>query len=432
MNFTGLSLEQAPPISAPLRFLLSAPIFGILGAVFIFFIDPTTLFSRFSTNSIILTHIFTLGFFTMLMLGALQQMLPVIAGVALPQALNVARSSHLLLSLSILFFIYGFFFSCSTALLIATIGLLLGFLISLSAIIIALFRVEYVTPTIVAIRFSVTFAVISVLMGLHLLSSYMVGNISELHTVFANIHSVLAIFGFTGLLIIGVSFQIFPMFYVTPGFKRFCTTYVAKIISFGLVLWAVLVFLQMDIEIVAKAIIALFFLAFSTAIFKKMIVRRRKVSDVSILYVQSAAIFLATGVISWLLDEFIELDYMFMTAILIGGFLLSIMIAMLYKIVPFLVWFHLNGAGYMNILTMKEIINAKVAKVQFALFVGAIVLLIFSMYLPLLIEIAAIMLIISFALLEYNLIKAVLYYREIKKKPSDMELMMAGVETSEK
>ena len=58
----GLSLDQAPPISIPFRFFLSAPIFGVLlGFVFLFspYLDITNQYTPIAIASV---HLFTLGY----------------------------------------------------------------------------------------------------------------------------------------------------------------------------------------------------------------------------------------------------------------------------------------------------------------------------------------------------------------------------------
>ena len=78
--FQGLSTDQAPPISVPFRFFLTAPIFGILIGLLIFSNPADIIFNKFSPTTIGLIHLFTLGILTMIIFGALQQMLPVLAG----------------------------------------------------------------------------------------------------------------------------------------------------------------------------------------------------------------------------------------------------------------------------------------------------------------------------------------------------------------
>ena len=86
MNFTGLSLDQAPPIQSVLRFFLTAPFFAIAASITLFFIGSDEVLTLSSPKMIALIHLFTLGFMMMIIFGALQQMLPVIAGVSLPWA----------------------------------------------------------------------------------------------------------------------------------------------------------------------------------------------------------------------------------------------------------------------------------------------------------------------------------------------------------
>src|SRR3569833_968532 len=80
----GLSFEQAPPFSLPLQFFLSAPLF-LLAAALLVVMDPALLASRWTPQALALTHALTLGFLALAMLGALMQMLPVVAGSPLPR-----------------------------------------------------------------------------------------------------------------------------------------------------------------------------------------------------------------------------------------------------------------------------------------------------------------------------------------------------------
>jgi len=66
----GLSFEQAPPFSLPLRFFLTAPLF-LLAAAGLIVLSPDALASRWTPQALALTHALTLGFLAMAMLGAL-------------------------------------------------------------------------------------------------------------------------------------------------------------------------------------------------------------------------------------------------------------------------------------------------------------------------------------------------------------------------
>jgi len=420
MTMKGLSLDQAPPISAPLRFFLTAPLFGIMASVLLFFVEPSVIMSRFSPETIAFVHLITIGVFSLVMLGAVQQMLPVLAGVTLPWALNVARIAHASLSIGVIALVYGLFNSNALSLSVAMVLLGIGFMTLLVAIVVAFKKVDNFTATVRSMVASVSIAFIILMLGEHLLAAHATQNISAWQLILADIHATLAIFGFVGLLIIGVTFQVLPMFYVAPRFKRFCKKYVLWLILTGLLVWSLFSIIFPQGSWLGKFIIALFFFAFATTVLKKLKERRRPISDVTIWYWQTGAFSLMIGLLLWLANDFIEEDIVGIVAIFIGGgFMLSIVTGMLYKIVPFLTWFHLNALGYMQIPTMRELISARVAKVQYFLYVSALVLGIASYWVDAALSVGAVLLAISFILLEYNLINVVLTYIKIKKGEPD-------------
>lgn len=423
MDFNGLSIDQAPPISAPLRFFLTAPLFAIFAGFLIFFSDVSTLVSRYSLESIVVTHAITIGFFGFIMLGALTQMLPVLAGAKIRNVKFATTYSHLLLSFGALFMFFGLLQSSTFFTSIAFVALGSGFMLILIPIALAIKGVSNFTPTVKSMANSIAFAFLIVFMGLFLLYSYISVTMSELHATIANIHSVLAIFGFAGILIIGVSFQVLPMFYVAPKFKNFCKRRVIWLIPAGLLLWSALNIFDETYALLAKFWITLFFWAFATTVWKKLSARRRPISDVTVWYWRSASIFLTLGAFLWIFDEYFKHEYIVMVAILIGGgFIMSIMTGMLYKIVPFLVWFHLNAMGYMSIPTMNEMINKKLASLQFILFITSLIGFIFAFYMPLLLKISAVCFILSMVILEYNIVSVALIYVKIKKTKPEFDM----------
>jgi len=423
LDFNGLSIDQAPPISAPLRFFLSAPLFGIIAGILLLVSDPLALLSRYSLESIAITHAITIGFFGFIMLGAMTQMLPVLAGVKIKNVQSVTKYVHILLVLGLLALILAFITQVSFLFVLAMITLGLGFIVLISLIGLSIKDVKNFTPTVKNMAISLFFAFVSVVLGLVLVSDYWLDSMSEFHIVLSNIHSVWAIFGFAGILLIGVAFQVLPMFYVAPQFKNFCVSKVAKIISFGLVLWLVLNLFFDSYAYVAKIWIALFFWAFATTTWIKLNQRKRKVSDITIWYWRFASVFLTLGSFFWIFDEYYQSQYTVLAGILLGlGFLMSIMIGMLYKIVPFLVWFHLNGAGYMSIPTMNEMINKKLAKLQFALFYTSLLGFIVAFFFPSVLWFFALTFILSMAILEYNVVTCALLYAKIKKTKPDFDM----------
>ena len=419
MNFSGLSTDQAPPISAPLRFFITAPLFGILAGILMLLSDTSSLMSRYSIDSIIVTHTITIGFFSFVMFGALTQMLPVLAGAKIYKVKIVTQIAHILMSFGLILMIVGLIENSSLYLTLSFISLGSGFTLMIVFVSLAITNIKNITATVRAMATSLFFAFTILIMGLFLLYSYITESHSEFHFVVANIHSVMAIFGFAGILIIGVSFQVLPMFYVAPHFKNFCKNYVVYLISLGLFLWLILNIFAEEYALIGKFLVALFFLAFATTVWKKLNERKRPIVDVTIWYWRASSIFLSLGTFLWIFDEFFKYEYIVMVAILIGGgFIFSIIIGMLYKIVPFLVWFHLNAKGYMSIPTITQMIDKRLAKIQFLFFISALIGFIFSFYIPTIFEPSVISFTISMILLEYNILVPVrLYIKIIKTKP---------------
>jgi hypothetical protein len=131
------------------------------------------------------------------------------------------------------------------------------------------------------------------------------------------------------------------------------------------------------------------------------------------------------GTFAWAINDFLGERYIVIVAILIGGgFIFSIMSGMLYKIVPFLVWFHLNAKGYMSIPTMNEMINKKLSIAQFILYVFSLIGFVFSFFIPDFLVLFASTFIISMAILEYNIVIPILIYAKIIKTKPDFDMSM--------
>ncbi len=429
MELNGLSVDQAPPISAPVRFFIAAPLFGIIAGILMFFNESSVLMGRFSVDSIVIAHALTIGFLGFVMLGALTQMLPVLVGAKMPKVAFVSKYSFILLTLGLLFMIAGMLGQNTLFTSLAAFGLGAGFLMMIGSMAIALKGVSNFTPTVKAISTSLVFATLIVIMGLYLLYSYITDDITAFHVIIANVHSVWAVFGFAGILIIGVAFQVLPMFYVAPKFKSFCKKRVVWLISTGLVMWLLLTLFKEDWTLFAKSWIAMFFWAFATTVWLKLNKRKRPISDVTVWYWRSASLFLTLGSFLWIFDEYFKHEYIVMVAILIGGgFIMSIMIGMLYKVVPFLVWFHLNGMGYMSIPTINEMIDKKLAYIQFGTFMLSLIGFIFSFYMPSLLQPSAVSFILSMLILEYNVVTPMLIYKKILKTKPDFDMSMFNKE----
>ena len=220
MVSSGLSLDQAPPISVPLRFFITAPLFGILiGIVFLLF-PSEILGNRYSDVAIGVVHLFTLGILSMIIFGAMQQMMPVLSGAVIKKPVLFANVVHIGLVLGTLLFSSSFIFDIPYLLHGAVLLLGISFLTFFIVVILLLMKVKFLTATVKAMKLFSYAGLITVILGLIIANNHIQDSIGLYHYAFVNSHLLFGIFGFAVLLIMGVSFQVIPMFYVAKDFPK--------------------------------------------------------------------------------------------------------------------------------------------------------------------------------------------------------------------
>jgi hypothetical protein len=415
---TGLSFEQAPPFSLPLRFFLTAPLF-LLAAAGLIALAPDALASRWTPQALALTHALTLGFLAMVMIGALMQMLPVVAGSPLPAPRFVAWFSHISLAGGTVALMAGFLTAEPVAFGVA-IGLLGGgFMVFLAAASISLARaITGVTAS--GMRLALACLGITVLLGLALAllrAGWWVPPAVE--TAIAA-HVAFGLLGWVLLLVIGVAYQVVPMFQITPPYPPRLSRWLAGAL-FALLLLSVAapLFLRAAVPVVDAAL-AGGMLAFAVATLRLQARRRRKLPDVTLDYWRLGMASLIVCVAVWFAAQFwpawadSDAYPLLLGVLFIGGFAVSVVSGMLYKIVSFLAWFHLQAqlqARAGSIPTMKEMIAERWMRGQFRLHLAACALLVAALWWPQLTLAAGSALAVSALLLWLNLVAATRRFR---------------------
>jgi len=101
-----LRLDQAPPATLPLRFLLAMPCWGVAGGVALMVDADATLLTRWHPATLALVHAWTLGVLGNAMVGSLLQFLPAAAGANL-RGWRGAPLLHALFNLGVLMLVAG-------------------------------------------------------------------------------------------------------------------------------------------------------------------------------------------------------------------------------------------------------------------------------------------------------------------------------------
>lgn len=390
MNSAGLSLEQAPPFSVPLRFFLTAPWFLVLAAALLAWRGPEVFASRWLPATLALTHLLTLGFMAQVMLGALLQMLPVVVGVVVPRPRLAAALIHIPLTLGALALAVAFL-NGSPAWFQGALGLLgLGFGTALIAVHLAVWRAPVVSGTVIALRCALGALVITVGLGLAL-GGFFGWGFSLPVVIMTHLHTAWGLVGWTTLLVAGVAYQVVPMFQITPPYPSAFVRGFAPLMAVLLVAWSVLTF--GDWETAARltgAALALGVALFAVTTLRLLTQRRRKIGDPTLAYWRTSMASLLAGALLWLLTPWVpalaqapQVEWL-LGILLIFGFAVAVINGMLYKIVPFLAWFHLQAQLFQRakVPTMKQLLPDAAVRRQFWAYLAALLTLLAAAVYP--------------------------------------------------
>jgi len=361
MNLLPLSTDQAPHISVPLRFFAVAPLFLLLAALMLGMSENNPFGNLHTPALLAATHCITLGFITMAMLGAVQQVLPVVIGSTLPAPRLVAWSSQVLLIAGTLLLCFGFMLGKSELFNIAWPLLALAFVIFIGAALISLARAAARNASRTAIFLALLALLSAVILGSLLAYGYATG-LALNYTRLAAAHVSIALGGWVMLLAVGVSYQVVPMFQLTPGYPKWLTASLAPAIFATLLLNLSLLLPDTAprwLELVAENLFWIFAILFSSVTLLLQYLRRRSVPDATLAFFRfGMGTLLSLAALAMTLQYFIdpELFKMLGGILFLLGFAMSLIFGMLYKIVPFLVWFHLfRSAAKTDIPNMKEV-----------------------------------------------------------------------------
>ncbi len=425
MNLRRLSFDSMPPFEVPFRFFITAPVFAIIVSCLFLFAEPLELSSRWTNLILATTHGLTLGFMLMVMIGALFQILPVILGVSMPKAKQLSKFVHFFLVIGIVSLMFGLYLTSYLLLIISTMTLAISiaaFLLGLISCIPAMRN----TSSSWAIRLAVVSLFITVIFGI----SFSVGWINPEwftnYRFFTNIHLLWGFIGWTFLLVMGVSFRIIPMFYVTPDYPKFVSHLLPIIIFTELIMVS---FVTID-SVFSFTLLIL--LTITTSIYPAYTLylisqRKRKAKDVTILFWKTAMIGFLISAGLFLVIIFYDGSYlkrleMILAGTLLFGYAIALITGMLLKIVPFLVWLNLQQSWIkhpsrkMPLNNMQQVIPFNIAKRQYILFITMYLFLIISLagFQSLwMIKTTALMMLANFSYLFYNLIKAYQLYQKL-------------------
>jgi len=424
MRPAGLALERAPPIAVPFRFFLTAPVFLFAAGAILVWSGPEALTWRGSPAALAAAHFVTLGFMTMVMAGAMLQMLPVLAGAPVPHPELLAALVHAGLASGAAALGGGFLLGRPLLLKLAAwlLGAALVPLVIAAAA--ALARAAVRNATTRGTSLGVAGLTVTVALGLVLVATYAWG-VPLANLAVRVLHPAWGLLGWAGLLVAAVAFQVVPMFQMTPRYPDAMTRWFTAAAFGVLVTWSLAAWyaagspVELVLGLALAAGYALF--AVSTLVLQRR--RRRRVRDATTAFWRLGMSCALAACVAWAArlvapNELPALEIA-IGVLALAGFAVSVIDGMLYKIVPFLAWFHLQAAvGAKRAPHMKKILGDAPQFVHLALHASAVALLLLAVGWPEpLARVAGLALALSAVMLLRNLIVAARRYRSVARAP---------------
>ncbi len=423
-----LSFEQAPPISVPYRFFLTAPLFGVLAGLILAWYGPAALSSRWSSGALAMTHLIVVDFMLQAMVGSLLQIVAVVAGANVWRPVLVATIVHPLITAGAVMLASAFVFEQPFLFIMAAgvFAIALGFF--LTVMLAALLRTPARGMPIHVLRLALFGLLITACLGFTLALSLGLQDESLPLGLLVNVHVAWGLGGWALMLVIGVSYLVVPMFQLTPAYPLWLTRALPVALLAVLALWSLQIGAgggepqswQAWVALAGMLLIALYG---ATTLWLQAR-RRRHQFDVTFVFWRVAMGSLIAYALSWIVFMiWPALGAEPRTALWLGvlalpGVFLSVIIGMLYKIMPFLNWLHLQRLANMRtpLPNMKQMIPEALMRRQMWTHFAALGLLLAAVLWPPLAPVAGLMFAASCVLLEWNLVGATRRYEEFRAR----------------
>ena len=420
----NLSFEQAPPLSVPYRFFMTAPWFGVAAGLLLAWQGADALASRWTPVALALTHLIVAGFMLQAMCGALLQFVPVAAGGNVRHPRALATFTHPLLALATVCLATAFI--TGAAVLFVVAALIFALAIGTYVIVVgyALLRTPARGATLQALRLAVAGLAVTAILGVALALALGCGW-QWLFVEITNVHAAWGLGGWALTLLMGVSFHVVPMFQLTPPYpvRLAAALPLAMVVMLTLWSWQIVgeaAIWQRAAMLGANLLAAVY--AATTLLLQAR--RRRKLVDPTLIFFRGAMVsvlLFAVSSVGFAIDADAAADpraALWLGMLAIPGVFISAITGMLYKIVPFLNWLHLQRIGGLGIPppNMRDMIAESAMNGQMRLHFIALTVLLLAIPMPQLTRLAGILFAASCFWLGLNLAGGLRVYLRGRKR----------------
>lgn len=324
----------------------------------------------------------------MIIFGALFQLIPVVLEVKLFSEV-LAKIQFWIYLIGVIGLVYCFwYFETGLYMNISAILLNLAMFIFAFNIIMTFTKVKKWNITGLYLAAAIFYLIITAIAGLLLAINLGSPYIKIDHLQYLNLHAHTAFIGWVSMVVMGVTYKLIPMFTLSHGYPLTFAKWAFWLINIGL-LGINTIFHYADttfLYYVFTPMIALgilLFLAQVTIILKK---RVRKKLDTGLMFSSYAYLMLGLTTVLGIFIAFIDYQNILNLTLIYGymiifGYLSMLIVGQMYKIVPFLVWYHKYSSkvGIEKVPMLKEMYNEKFAGYGMYLMIAAILGSIYSL-----------------------------------------------------
>lgn len=223
----------APPLRLPGEHFAAALLFLAIGAIGVTWAAPALAAGAYPAPQVVgLTHLFTLGWLTTSIMGALYQFLP----VALGQPIASERIAHITFAVhvpGVALFVLGVVQGSGSLLLAGVSALGLGLMLFLANLGVTLRRAERRDVTWWAVTWAAVFLGVTAVLGSALGANLRTGFLGGVRTLALGTHLHIALAGWVLLVVVGVSQRLLPMFLLSHGGRDHYAKYAVVLLACG-------------------------------------------------------------------------------------------------------------------------------------------------------------------------------------------------------
>lgn len=362
----NIAKEFAPPFKLITPYFFIGLFFYTMSVGTLFFFDASTL-DVVNISLKAWVHLFLVGFVIFIILGAMAQLIPVVLEIG-HFKVELFYFIFPLLGLGVFLLLLGFIYDVACLPFGGSL-IVLAFLIYLINLFMTLRSVTKYTIVIKSVFISNIFLLLGLLFGLIMALNY-VGIITVDMQSFLKSHVYMLICGYITITVMGISLVLVPMFGLSHGFNEqpiifsiyLMSSSVLVVVVSSLLKWGFIEHFGYFIGVVSYVLY----------IYQIAIIYKSRVRKENDIWVKSMIFSFFALIVSLLFSVafFIKpsSNYILVSGFLfLMGFLGFIITAHLYKIVPFLVWFHRFSSlvGKQKVPMLADMVPKKSAHYQF-------------------------------------------------------------------